>query len=1762
MKNSFLNIFIIIILLIFSAGFVFCDSNDTVLIRENEIINIHLTNHSIIHYVFYPQESAKSNELTLTFAPLFANSTIGDVVVGFSNNENFSNTSQNQVCKSNSFFSCFFAIPENSSEVHIFIHCLTLKCAMRARVLHVEEMHLSYNKMEYFRFNRSEVERFNITIPGKQDFSRIVLSISYKYRPYVDSRNVFLKEEVHINSGNPLSYKLYDREILSFTNKDEDLCFRCNITATISCSKGTIIELDLFLYQDQTLDFEANKLYIDYLIPKSNNEYVYTLPEYFLHFDDFNLVISINSLSGKSKTLYLNIDSSPEAPELYHWKSSTLNSFHEEEDIVVTKQDLEFYRLIGRMYFITVLGDSEGLYSIFITINRMKTLPLYLGIKQSGLIRNDEIIYYELQYWRTEDLENKLTLSATVTLGHISIFGRSCGGLMNCSLITMDDIQNKRNIDYEIIDQPIVNLNFDPQCERLYCFYLFAVLGLSPSTSSSKFELTLKKENGFMNLIENACHESTINYMEKEEFRLFVGGDNEEINAVSIFINCDLQYLVSKDKFCEVMEGTDCTSYKLGNLNTPVIFTKEDNITLAGTYFITIIGIKSAEFIIFPEVRRKNQNETFINLLEGKFMKYFLSSSNPIAYFEFLVDSSESVSVEINLQSNDFDRFRIYLTNDNSKPSNNNYFMASTNNHLSFEHRSSYEVLYKLSVENKNINNPYQQKHDFAIMYSNGKTLKHLDSNEPFYDTIAGGQTKKFLFYVDLNNEVVYFSKHAINAENSGKALVMTFSILDRQDDPKLPSITTSASTIKLNKENLDTLCSMKKNHLKGVCPLYITLASDYYQDISYVLMARTIEYAFQIKFGKEQTITFNEEEDSINLYILPGSLEKPIDIYLYSLKFTFDTYITIFKKFPGSSFQAWTFPNKTNNDISILNKVRVSLIMKAAEFNKCWPDCAILITIIRERRVNNVANEESLLHVLTTNGFSEINDNKIQYLKSEQNFDKFFKYDTQNLLRMNLSLLIDMTNTLGLSEIYFKISDGSDDIGLPDEANFDFFSLDGHLSISSEEILAKVNGDKTKATFILIGVKCLNPSCESNLLVRTSNYVIRKALHGHAYDLFAVKNSTEIFEYFHYVNKNFQVKVNKESGVGQLFIIPCFDKNVEECFMKSHQTKFMHSFSSNSIKISKSNNETYCFDCVYLIAVNAEESNLKGSFSVILEKEFLQLSDGHQFYDEVEETAENFYSCIAPSKEELEITVHVYHNEPVVYVSRKKSTIRNNYENVVTKTDSAIISLAIDPAENANPASMEEIYIIVYGKSQSNYTISCKSSNSYGVLHAGLMEYNEMEPLGTMKYIFTSNDKSLISKHERLSLNYINAEKPFSLTAYFKPLRLTADSTEKPGLTKFVLGSSESIYAIHSESHVLDLKEGIYEFHITNNLKQNVKFVLLLQNDDLTMLPYDIVINIALFANYDNKFETYIPHKGLFLIDLLECMGTVEIFSTDNHDKIIKNETLDQEFLMLPGQSNIKILKVNQGPLYLLFKIAKNSEKQNFKGYGQLSTHLYDNYKEIPQNRLMLPSNGEIEWVIGNSNDTTNITLSFSPVMCSFYCDDDFISKLNITYKLIISRDSGFANSNGKCGILDDSLFWVNEINNQTVAIEEKALFFHETLKDSLNTYYFNIIAVIEGYPDHMIPIVLYYKEKEYAKSGVVIRKIITYAISILMVLIIILLLGCTCYYYGVYRKLRSLWKSGLRKLDEVDEEQVKTESTLNTTIELKNRQLIEEKS
>lgn len=1721
---------------------------------ENDPIQIKLLNGTIQNYVFHFSPDAFHFPVLLTFDPISEYFDPGILQVYLSNHYDDLNASHYELkCSVHSFFGCIFEFSEKENMVELIyfnLECLSENCSYKMRVTHTKEIQLSFNHTERFKFRRTNSEMFNLTIPAQDQFSRIILEI--KYKTFFFQEKIFEEHhEVRLSNGKPKIYKFNDQQVLILQSQDSELCYNCNITALILCPINSTIEINMFLYHKTLNSLILNKFYIDYIFFSVNNEYFIKLDDEIVQSANFSLTINFNSLSGGRKKLYFDVDKDPASFELYRWNSTFSNSFYQESDIHISREDLNQLKLQGSTYYFLVKAETQGIFSFFLTQNNNKILPLYLGSTQSGLISKDEIVNYEIQLWGNEDSLEELTISATVMSGHLNFYGRKCGALKNCQPITKEDIENKSNFNFKSESEGVSSLTFLNDCELTYCYYIFAIIGKSFTYSNlTKYDLILKKNNTFISLIENVCFESRINYNDYEKFKMYVEPNNDEIIAVNFFINSDLQFFVSKDQICANENDNSCIKKK-GNLLNSVFFELEEfepKIPLNGTYFIFVLGLKSSEFVLFPEVLRKNYKKAFIQLLEGKTLKYFLSLSKKTAFFEFLVDSNEETNIEINVQSNDFNNLFIYVQKDGSVPNGNNYFISSLNNHLSFTHNSFDRLIYRVAIESKYYLSSYRNnKIDFSIMYSTGKTLQHLDSNHPFYDTIKPKTKKNFLYYFDLNNAVIYATYHIINSMDLENMFVMSFSMFMQKS--LSPLYETNDSTIKLDQIKLKSLCKSRYSdyvNFKENCPIYISIKNDNSHEVQYVLNIRTIDYAIQVRSDKEQILKMNEEETYNYLYFLPSSLSETLELYTYSLSFDFDLYISIYNNNQTLPVSYWVYPNETVHHIKYLDKKRVSMKFKNQEFISCWPNCAILFKIIEKNKKNTGSHPEKLLHFMITCDFSEIFENKAIHFNSEFHNLKFFFYDLKYAFETKFSLLIDLTNYVGRGEIYLIVNEGNTEM-FPSADVYDFFSIDGHLTISFEELLSKVqqNSNVTIAKTLLIGVFCMNPLCESSLNVRLSNYLIRKILHGHPYEFYLSNKTIQVFEYYHYEDKSFRIKLNKEFGKGVFAFVPCFNKSIKDCILDKKFKMHYHAVGTDALLVSKDDSKNYCFECFYKIVLL--DHNLKGTLQIILENEYLILADGHFYFDEVVENNENKYICKAPKTEELEIILNVFANELELYVSRKKGSIRSQFEYKVIKQNGPIISLVLDP-EISNSNNNEEVFIIVYGKTESKYSIKCRFKSSYNVLHAGLMEFSHLEPLLSHKYVFHSNEEEIYQNNPRLAIYYEDSHsETLEIKLFVKDLNTQYGNA--PISKSLFLDKNQTIYTFHSLTFNLLNRSALYEILISNLIHKKVNYSISIETNNVNILPYDVFLNFALLPRKWNYYEAFIPNKGLFTLNLLECLGNVEIYTTDSYEKLLKNE-FSNEFKTFSGQDNLKIFKVEKGKFF--FALFNSENIQTFTNYIQINTHLYDSYLDIPQYRLMIANDGILDWI---ENQNEKITIVFPNVYCKIDCDSNFLDTISIDYKILVSKSMNFLNSHGKCGVIsfqeikiDDSTFFSKELISQKLLNASENINFVLNDMDLNNNYYVTIVSKINGF-DKDLPVFMYYKEIEIKKTEIRVERIYTYG-SILICLIVISLLSfCGCYYCSSYWKIKNTLKYEIKEV-----ENVSSITSLNTSIEMKS--------
>jgi len=1756
-----MKIFISFILFLLFVSF----SSSLIQINENEPQDILLSKEEMRNFVFYSNFEFLENEsIILTFDPPSDYIDPGRLDVYILKYQDFNTSHYDMKCTVTSFYGCIFEVPnleKKSNALYFSLNCISTKCQYRMRLTHKQEIHLSYNKIERFTFQRTSAELFNMTIPAQDQFLRIILSIKYIFLPLENDEFFGEHHNVVLSVGEGRKYKFADQQIVVLNNNESDLSYNCNISALVICAINSTIEIQAFLYTSMN-NLELNKYYIDFVFFNKNNEYVLELENDIFEDQNFSLIINFNSLTGSRKTLYFDVDQNPQSLSEFRWKSSIMNSFYEETDLIITKEELNNMGLIGKKYFIIVEGDTQGVFSLLLTHNNNKMLPLFLGSMQSGLIANDEVVNYEIKLWKSHVDIEELTLSATIITGHLNLYGRKCSNYIRCKAITKEDINNDQEIDFKSIYEGVSSLTFTHECHGNYCFYVFALMGKSLAASHlTKYDLILKKQLSFINLIENICYESQINSKEHEQFKLFVEDLDDEIIAVNFFINTELQFLVGKEKICP-SEQTNCIQ-KDGNLYNPVSFEVEEfepHISLNGTYYIIVFGLKSSEFIFFPEVIRKNNTKAFVQLMEGKSLTYFLSISKKVAYFEFLVDLEEETTIDINLQTNDVYHLTIYLQNDGTIPNGNNFLMSSSNNHLMINHNTFSETIYKVAIESKYYLYSYKNyKIDFSIMYSTAKTLQHIESNQPFYDTIKSNTRKNFLYYVDLNNTIIYVSNHIINPTGAEEMFSMRFSMFMPLNGLKYPNYTTRASTIKLEQSKLTSLCQSKYSaNFKDKCPIYISVNNDNEYDVQYIITVRALEYSIQIRQGKEQAIKINDEEKNVLLYFIPANRVDSLEIYIYSLHLNFDLLIKIYNNNKTHPSQYWEYPNETNFDFKFFGKRRISTLLKNKDFADCWPNCVILFNITEKNKqiAEENSSQEKIINILITGDLMEINENKPIQVNSNYHTYKYFLYNLKIAIDQKLALSIDMTNYVGLTEMYFNVNEGSDGV-FPTTEVYDFFSIDGHLILSFSEIMKKKVKvlNSTTETTLLIGTYCINTLCESSLTVRMIQFYsgssIRKVLHGHPYEFYISNQTVQIFEYYHYTNKSFQIKINKELGKGSFSLTSCFNKSVSECIDFADKSS-KWSLRTETISIPNNESSAYCLNCYYEIIIKTNDStNLKGSLNVVLEDEYLILSDGHAFFDFVEENKENKYICKAPSSEELEIDLSVFTNEPELYISKKNHINRNKFEFKAIKQKGHMISAILDP----NPAATEteEVYIIVYGKTESKYSIKCRFKSSFSVLHAGLMEFAELKALSSHKYVFYSNEEEIYQNDPRLAI-YYSKNITSALGVIIRTKNLNTHHGETPFNQNWEIKEKQTVYSFHALTYDLFNRSAFYEITITNLLFVPINYSISIETNDINILPFDSILNFALMANKWNYYESFIPNKGIFTLDLIECLRSIEVYTTDSYEKLLRNE-FDQEYKTFAGQNNLKVFKVNKGKFYFALKSSEGQKDDLLNmSYVQLSTHFYDSYDEIPQYRVGIADDGKLEW-FHNQNGKTII--GFQNVFCQFDCDEPFLKAVTIDYKIVASQYVDLVGIRGKCDIISvqehnfkEVNFVLKELKNQELLNMSKLITTELDINLEKN-YYVTIIANVNGIESDL-PILLYYKNTEIEKINVKIERAYAYGVILVSLFLIALFAFCGCYYCGGYTKLKNKLKYEIKEV-----ENVSSITSLNTSIEMKSTKL-----
>lgn len=507
---------------------------------------------------------------------------------------------------------------DQTVEVNILTICRASNssntCSLKFRLAHDNEIFLKYNQPELYSFDRDESnEIFSFSVPNKTDFHRIVFTIKYKNlmaATLYEKRENAPSETIFFSEGSPKIIQHGYSTLAIFQKDDKYLCSNCNISIFMSCQRGTVIELSLTKYEERSVlrvDYE----YFDYIFtPKKSVVYKLSLLEgqkrQILN-KNFNkkLIFTLSSITGGEKTLFMNFDSPADFLNNYAFNSS-LSEYYNEEDIIITNNEITEYKAEGDNFYLAVYADSPGAYKLQVKLVDTFILKLSLGIREISSVIQDEIDNYELEIYEGED---EISIKVLTEKGNVDVYGKICELEKECQPITASDISLNQHIDFKSENEgnDIINL---PPCPNKtpFCYVMIAVKGHSITTNYNRYSILAASSKGIISLLENVNQEVHIDAGKQKQFKLHIDDSHNDVDLITLKITEDLLMDVSKDNECMDRMG-ECSMIR-GDGRHPVSFTKDPLRirSLGGDYFVIITALKSSNFFINAEVK--------VNILE------------------------------------------------------------------------------------------------------------------------------------------------------------------------------------------------------------------------------------------------------------------------------------------------------------------------------------------------------------------------------------------------------------------------------------------------------------------------------------------------------------------------------------------------------------------------------------------------------------------------------------------------------------------------------------------------------------------------------------------------------------------------------------------------------------------------------------------------------------------------------------------------------------------------------------------------------------------------------------------------------------------------------------------------------------------------------------------------------------------------------------------------------------------------------------------
>lgn len=1621
---------------------VILQAQDTITITQNFVSKINLS-------------SAKAQTLKLAFSRHQALQTLSlsflssdstqspDFTVSFSfNNSEFANICENPLANNHA---CFFEIPSNASqtqtpEILVRMTCYSPQCNLKILpvIFVVKPLSSSYPETESLMENK-ECRIMGFTRKKSDNFSKIILSIrAHNHDAHEIFPNLNLRTFFRFSSGKPSISLVADRIILIFKGDDPLLCSDCQINFLFCSETELVFETTLWNYSEMT-PLTLNKEYIDYLDdPSLLNSYKLTLAQSEkLSDEQSKLFFTLKTFTGSSKSMYIHGDYQPRKTTDYQYKSTLLDYF-EEEDIVLTKDDLVLSNFQGQDFYIAVNGNHPGLYKFETRISDSLIATLGLGMSEVRTIKAEELHYYRLHLWNTAFDDGYLLLKLTVESGNIEVYGRICSldPLKDCPLLTPSDVTSNSRIDYRG-DSKEGNkmLRFPSKCSdsETNCYLQFMVKGFNSTfLGLNRYNLMVTRENAIITLLENMRHDSHIELNNILRYKLSVSDPNNLIEAIKFRITAELPYYVTRNISC-FEEG--CAE-KIGTPRNPVLF---KTTPFSGEYFLFVKGLKSSDFSIYPEIMRKDAKILEIPLSEGKPFKGILNTHTESMIFSFIINRNEETDVEVILQGAK-NKFEIELYNGKGS----NFGWSSTTNLLQIRHQASDEELYRVIVKPLDVDLTVSSL-EFSILFATDKTLRSLEKNKIAHETVKPLGFKYYVFYVDMAEETCIVTKHIITPLNLAVNLEMYISSSPYPEKNFFIYKADNAETSRVILKNEEILKLCANNSNPHHCPIYLSVYnSDASEEIVYSLLAHFQNKPVELMEGHEQRFVLNQNEEVLRGYFIPNSKNSTLDLYFYTENVKFEVFLSIFDDKDNlalSHHYFKNFPNKTSHLFYLHENLQTSQVIKPKSFDFCWPYCVLLFTVTY-RIPFLTPEEESSLTILISSNFTELHEGKSLSFSLVQQEFKYFYFNLESFLKNpafddDSTLILSLTSFYGSADLFINVNNNMKR-AKPTNAEADAFVYGGHYHISKSEIIKSLEEHISNATKLYSSAKLVvgvfSEETDGKFMLNIVNSVnaLQSVYAGTPQEVFLRNNTGRYFQFYFRDGENFKVIFNRENGVGVVGMLACsFDSLTEDsdvfktCSQKKETDfKVISGTGSSFYEMTPKNPINFCIRCYYLIHIRSISSDLKGSLVVSEgDNTLISLQEGHKFYDHLEKDEESRFVFWTSGYEVVEIIVTVIQGNPIVYYSPDYYHMRKdfflNFSN--KNSNNPLIHFLVPPKISSYGGSIRRDwelpdewgqhssnYLIVYANRSSEYSINFVTSGAQ-VLQGGLIHLDALRPMGTKTYLY-SHAESITAY---MTINFegnVNLTDKIEFSAKFREFnnQIGFKANEVKDISLDV-----SFQSLNTIGFLIPPnKTGTFIFNLTSLNKKLIDipytYSIVVNSREISVVPNNTAIRTVIPNKNIRFYESYVTTPGFLVFELLECSGGLQVLMTKDYDSVLL-EDFEEDFKPVLGQSFIHVMKVDAGMIYFALKSMQETSIVDF------SLKFYESQNKIPQIKYSLSNQGILDSTFNRKDDTW--VVNFGAVICEA-CDDTETQSITIKYEIMHSESLLALSTKGKCGV------------------------------------------------------------------------------------------------------------------------------------------------